>query len=409
MMLYQRALASLRTQRGNARAIAAEAVAAAPQSAAARLLEATLLACSRDAREYQAAGWAYARLRELPMNQHERAQSAALAAALDGEFDRACRIYDQILDAHPSDGLALWAAQLMAYYLGEPHAMRERASRVAARLSRDAPGYHSVLSMHAFALQECGDYSAAEQVALRALELEPRDLRAEHTLLHVYEMLGQPAEGLRWVRDHAMRWNGQEGDAAAGGHHLWWHVALFFVALHRPQRALALHDLRLHQDSIAGLIDASALLWRLHLQRFELGARFRILAARWEAYAEDAHCAFNDLHAMMAFAGAERWDLAQRLLSAQERRLARPAGANRDMTRLVGYPACRALLAFARGDYGAAEALLRSLPPVAHRIGGSHAQRDVLYLTRAAAAARRAPSLKSEPYGLALPQSLAAA
>jgi hypothetical protein len=321
------------------------------------------------------------------MNQHQRAQSAALAAALDGDFDRACRICDQILDAHPSDGLALWAAQLMAYYLGEPQAMRERASRVAARLSPDAPGYHGVLSMHAFALQECGDYGAAEQVALRALELEPLDLRAEHTLLHVYEMLGQPAEGLRWVRDHAMRWNGQ-GNEAAAGHHLWWHVALFFVALHRPHRALALHDLQLQQTSIAGLIDASALLWRLHLERFELGARFRTLAARWAAYAEDAHCAFNDLHAMMAFAGAERWDLAQRLLAAQERRLARPAGANRDMTRLVGYPACRALLAFARGDYRAAEALLRSLPPVAHRIGGSHAQRDVLQLTRGAAVFR---------------------
>jgi tetratricopeptide (TPR) repeat protein len=391
----QRTLESLRLQRGDALTLAAEAVAAAPQSAAARLLEATLLACSRDAREYEAAGWAYARLRELPMNQHQRAQTAALAAAIDGDFERACRIYDQILDAHPSDGLALWAAQLMAYYLGEPQAMRERASRVAARLSPDAPGYHGALSMHAFALQECGDYGTAEQAALRALELEPRDLRAEHTLLHVYEMLGQPAEGLHWVREHAMRWNGREGNEAAAGHHLWWHVALFFVALHRPQRAVALHDLRLQHDSIAGLIDASALLWRLHLQRFELGARFKTLAARWAAYAEDAHCAFNDLHAMMAFAGAERWDLAQRLLWAQERRLARPAGANRDMTRLVGYPACRALLAFARGDYGAADALLRSLPPVAHRIGGSHAQRDVLHLTRAAAAARRAPALKS--------------
>jgi tetratricopeptide (TPR) repeat protein len=391
----QRTLESLRLQRGDALALAAEAVAAAPQSAAARLLEATLLACSRDAREYEAAGWAYARLRELPMNQHQRAQTAALAAAIDGDFDRACRIYDQILDAHPSDGLALWAAQLMAYYLGEPQAMRERASRVAARLSPDAPGYHGALSMHAYALQECGDYGAAEQAALRALELEPRDLRAEHTLLHVYEMLGQPAEGLRWVRDHAMQWSGREGNEAAASHHLWWHVALFLVALHRPQRAVALHDLRLQHDSIAGLIDASALLWRLHLQRFELGARFKTLAARWAAYAEDAHCAFNDLHAMMAFAGAERWDLAQRLLAAQQRRLARPTGANRDMTRLVGYPACRALLAFARGDYGAAEALLRSLPPVAHRIGGSHAQRDVLHLTRAAAAARRAPALKS--------------
>ena len=59
------------------------------------------------------------------------------------------------------------------------------------------------------------------------------------------------------------------------------------------------------------------------------------------------------------------------------------------MTRLVGLPASRAIAAFGRGDYAAAEALLRGLPPVAHRIGGSHAQRDILQLTRAAAAARR--------------------
>ena len=52
MTLEERTLESLRLQRGNARALAAQAVAAAPHSAAARLLEATLLACSRDAREY---------------------------------------------------------------------------------------------------------------------------------------------------------------------------------------------------------------------------------------------------------------------------------------------------------------------------------------------------------------------
>jgi len=63
------------------------------------------------------------------------------------------------------------------------------------------------------------------------------------------------------------------------------------------------------------------------------------------------------------------------------------------MTRLVGYPACRALAAFGRGEHAAAEALLRGLPPVAHRIGGSHAQRDVLHLTRAAASARSAAPL----------------
>jgi len=67
--------------------------------------------------------------------------------------------------------------------------------------------------------------------------------------------------------------------------------------------------------------------------------------------------------------------------------VARPSGANHDMTRLVGLPASRALAAFGRGDFSGAARLLRALPPVAHRIGGSHEQRDVLHLTRAAAAA----------------------
>ena len=54
-----------------------------------------------------------------------------------------------------------------------------------------------MLSLHAFGLGECGDYAAAESAALRALELEPDDVRAEHALLHVFEMQGRAAEGVR--------------------------------------------------------------------------------------------------------------------------------------------------------------------------------------------------------------------
>jgi hypothetical protein len=137
---------------------------------------------------------------------------------------------------------------------------------------------------------------------------------------------------------------------------------------------------------LADLIDASALLWRLSLAGADVGAWFAALAERWAPHAEDGYCAFNDLHAVMAFVGAQRWELAERVLAAQQRRLARAQGANYEMTCFVGLPASRALVAFGRGESAAAERLLRALPPVAHRIGGSHAQRDVLQLTRAAAA-----------------------
>jgi hypothetical protein len=93
---------------------------------------------------------------------------------------------------------------------------------------------------------------------------------------------------------------------------------------------------------------------------------------------------------MMAFVAGGRADCAARLLAALERRLGAPWGANHDMTRLVGLPACRAFEAYGRGEFDTAERILRGLPPVAHRIGGSHAQRDVLHLTRSAAAVRKA-------------------
>lgn len=391
MTPYQQAVESLRLQRGNTRRLAAEAVAAAPQSAPAQLLEATILASSRDVRDFENAGWAYARLRTLdPGNPHLR----ALAAVLDGDLVGAVRVYDAIQD----DLLALWAAQLLDYYQGNARAQRDRSARALARSSASMPGHHALLSLHAFALHECGDYAAAEDAACRALELEPRDMRAQHAMLHVFEMRGQPANGVRWAAERSAQWE---------SHHMWWHLALFMLALRRPHGALTIYDLRLQDDSVAGMIDASALLWRLHLARVDVGERFAALAERWADRAEDAFCAFNDLHAMMAFVGAERWDLARLLLRAQERRLMRLSGANHDMTRLVGYPASRALAAFGRGDYSTAEALLRALPPVAHRVGGSHAQRDVLHLTQAAAAAR-APA-KGYTHAFALPQRLAAA
>jgi tetratricopeptide (TPR) repeat protein len=380
--LFEDALECLRLQRGDALGLAREAVREAPEFVAAHQLEAALLLCSRDAREYESAGWAYARLKGLRHNTREGLHTAAIAAAVDGDYARASDLYDRIIAEVPRDALALHVACVFDYYVGNPEAMRRRSARALAGWDPALPGYHGALAIHAFALEECGEYAAAEQAARAALQLEPRDMRAHHALTHVFEMQGRFDEGIRWMGTRAGYWT-VGGPATT---HLWWHLALHHQQRGRASFALELYDRRIGgAESLSELIDASSLLWRLHLDGHDVGKRFQPLASAWAPYAEDAHCAFNDLHATMAFAGAGRWDLAQRLLAAQMRRVARTAGTNHDMTRLVGLPACKALLLFARGELAAAEALLRALPPVAHRVGGSHAQRDVLQLTRAAA------------------------
>jgi hypothetical protein len=54
----------------------------------------------------------------------------------------------------------------------------------------------------------------------------------------------------------------------------------------------------------------------------------------------------------------------------------------------VGLPASRSLAAFGERDYALAASLLRPLPEVAHKLGGSRAQRGLLGLTLRKAEAR---------------------
>lgn len=64
-------------------------------------------------------------------------------------------------------------------------------------------------------------------------------------------------------------------------------------------------------------------------------------------------------------------------------------------THLVGVPAGRAIIAFRRGEYFRAAQLLRELPAVAWRLGGSQAQRNLLDLTLHQAVARSVRSTRA--------------
>jgi tetratricopeptide (TPR) repeat protein len=390
---YERAIALFLCHRGDPLAAARAAREEAPAFVAARQLEAWLLLCSRDRRDMAAARAAHRAARRLPMNLRERGHAAALNAILARDIAGLMRHLETIEALAPLDVVAFTVANTYDLFLGDTAAPARRTARAFARWAPGMPGYHAILSMHAFALEERGEYGRAEEAARCALEDEPLDLRAHHAVAHVHEMRGQPDAGIRWMGERAAFWN-EPGRAST---HHWWHLALFHLQRGDPVHALRIYDRRIASTrTLAGLIDASALLWRLELDGAAPGARWQALAEAWAPRATDANCAFNDVHAMMAFAGAGRGDLAAALLSAQAQLAARP-GPLGAMARLTGAPACRALLAYGQGDYAGAERMLRALPPVAHRIGGSQAQRDVLELTRhrASAILHRARALQS--------------
>jgi hypothetical protein len=172
--------------------------------------------------------------------------------------------------------------------------------------------------------------------------------------------------------------------------HNWWHVGLYHLELGDVDAALALYDGPIYGSRsrvILEMIDASAMLWRFHLRGIELGDRCGPLVEAWEPVADAGMYAFNDAHAMMAFVGAGRHDLVKCVLEAQDAAM-RTARDNAAFTREVGRPVVLAIKAFGDGCYTECVRLLRNVRNIAHRFGGSHAQRDLLDLTLIEAALR---------------------
>jgi hypothetical protein len=287
---------------------------------------------------------------------------------------------------YPHDTLALQAGHQIDFFTGDSRMLHDRIARALPHWSPAVPGYHAVLGMQAFGLEETGRYERAEALGRESVELQPRDGWGQHAVAHVMEMQGRRREGIAWMRANPGAW--AEGSFLAV--HNWWHLALFHLGLDEIDEVLALFDGPIGgpgSSIVLELIDASALLWRLHLRGVDVGDRWEPVAARWSPIADAGNYAFNDMHAMMAFVATGRSADAARVLEAQAA-AAEADDDNADFTLDVGHAATRAIKAFADGDYAGAVRLLRPVRSIAHRFGGSHAQRDVIDLTLIEAARR---------------------
>ncbi len=401
---YERALAASLAWRADDGDALATASSAAPQFVMANALRAWQLVGGRDPRRIELARPLVVSSLALPSNDRERLHLAALSHALADDFEGAKARLGRALRREPRDVVALHAALGLDHVTGDAVAMRRRTTRVLPAWSREDPVWHAVLAMHAFALCETGDYARAEESALAALALNPLDARACHAMAHVFEMTDRPGAGVRWMSEHADAW----ASATTVVTHGWWHVALFHLSLHQPERALAAYDAHVRSvrsEEVSDLIDASALLWRIALSGSHVGERWSELAESWGARIDDRYCSFSDVHAMLAFVGADDRERTRRLEAVLVDSARRDSRHGRT-TRQLGLPACRALMAYGRGDDALAIRLLAGLPPIAHRLGGSHAQRDVLHLTLQHAVERaRRPARRRLP---ALARRLAA-
>jgi tetratricopeptide (TPR) repeat protein len=360
---------------------------AAPDFVMAHLGRAWLIAFARDPSLTPHAAPLLETASTLAMNEREQAHLAALKLALAGALGGAVAILDRHVMRYPFDILAQEVALFFDQFLGRIRWMRDRTARALPLWSKDMPGYGALLTYHGFGLEETGDYARAEAESRAALELEPENSFAHHTVAHVMEMTGRPDDGLGWMLAREPFWT-QEGHFLQG--HIWWHKALFHLELGQYEAALALYDgpMRAVQRPVAAaLTNASALLWRLDALGCDVADRWDDLATQWQGHADGRCAAFFDMHAAMAELGAGREELVEQRLVAMRATAASDHEAA-STYREVGIPLVEGLTAFHRGRHEDAVALLLPVRFELWRIGGSHAQRDVVDWTLTEAALR---------------------
>ena len=320
-------------------------------------------------------------------NDRERAHLAALRLLVAGDWSGAGDAWQHVLDDHPRDALALQWAHLFDFYRGDAARLGERIGRALPAWSESEPLLPYVLGQHAFGLEETGRYCEAEDTGRRALAGAARVPWAIHAVAHVMEMQGRHDEGSAWMAEWRPHWG--EGNGFSG--HLGWHEALFALERLDHEGGLAIFDryLRVDQNEITlQRVDAASLLWRLALQGADVGARWSLLLAAWPLESEVAGLsAFNDVHTLLALIGAGDLVRAERWQQLSLDRAEAGGPWNRTVSQDIAAPLMRGLLAFARGrDDEAIDTILPLRP--ASRLGGSHAQRDVIDQTLLAAAAR---------------------
>ena len=359
-----------------------------------------------------AKAWMLQSARDVNYAETIRTLIASAEACLDGSDDRggdylsavklahsgcgieSATILDALLNRYPTDLLAHRLVQFELFWNGRASWMLDIAERAAPYWGEGVEGYATFLSCRAFSNEEAGRYTQAERYGRQAVELDNTEPWGAHAVAHVLFMQGRHDEGNAWLQGLSPHW----GAANQLRHHLWWHLCLFLLESGQHERILTLltteirnPDSPLVKAAPAATMDiqnVASLLLRLELRGVDVDDHWWVLADICAQRVRNHTNAFSNLHDMMVLAATGQFDQAEELLRNLEAFIESGEGSLFTTYRAAGIAACQAILAHRRKEY---TQVIDTLSPVRHDLsllGGSHAQRDVLYQVLIDAACR---------------------
>ncbi|MBR0830763.1 tetratricopeptide repeat protein [Bradyrhizobium manausense] len=308
----------------------------------------------------------------------ERAHVEALALAVEGRLPEALAATLKHIEAWPRDALVmampLGAFGLFAFSGMADHdqARQDLCERVAHHYGED----WWFLTLHGWALTENGNVARGRPMTERGFDLRRANAHGAHAVLHAMFEDGSIEAADRLVDE----WIPTYDRAGILHGHIRWHQALGALEHGDATRALAIYADVLQPTAtqappLNAITDGASLLWRLNAYGHTVP---KALWAEADSAAQKlfpkSGLPFADVHMALFAAATQNQEALATRLAVIEQRVAEgklPAGP-------VVPAICRAMQAFADEDFAAC---VRALTPVLSevvRIGGSHAQRELI-------------------------------
>jgi hypothetical protein len=310
--------------------------------------------------------------------ERERSHVETLALAIEGRLPEAIAATMKHVEAWPRDALVLslplGAFGLFAFSGMADHdrARQELCERVAHHYGED----WWFLTMYGWAMTENGNFSRGRGVTERGFELRRQNAHAAHAVLHAMFEDGSIEAADRFVDD----WIPCYDRAGILHGHIRWHQALGALEHGDAARALAIYADVLQPKAtqappLNAITDGASLLWRLSAYGHAVPSALWVEAdATAQELFPKSSLPFADVHMALFAAATENREALAARLTAIEQRLADgklPAGP-------VVPAVCRALAAFADEQYVACVQMLAPVLSEVVRLGGSHAQRELI-------------------------------
>jgi tetratricopeptide (TPR) repeat protein len=309
-------------------------------------------------------------------SERERLFCAATKAWAATDFPRTLALLDELTVRWPADLCAIKWGQYHAFNLGDAEALLRFGDR-AVIVHENAPYAHG---MAAFALEQNHRLREAEEAGLHAAEIAIDDAWAHHAVAHVMVTEGRAKEGARWLDHCSHTW---EKKGVFIRDHNWWHAALFQIALGRHDLALKIFDERLWgawPEFPQEQIGAVSMLWRLEMRGVDVGERWGPVVREARKRAGEHLFPFHDLHYLYALARAGEDGEAGRFIASMKNKAATDNACS-PVWGEVCIPTAEGLAAFVGGRYDDANDKISPVLSDLHKIGGSHAQRQIFVET----------------------------